>query len=410
MPTTSLTHQPPDEAAQFVANIMRSVQAALTRVQRDETPTLTELTRARALHVLTFALKLPAAWSLTCQLMLALAPKLEQAGYREEWLPYLQRAMHLSEQRQDQAMSAEFLFLLGHLHRLRGEFALAQQQLTQSVALFEALRNDYGQARALNQLAYLAWLQHRDSEAETLANAALALLAPEDAERATSLSALGMAAINQGHWQEAEQYHRTALELRTRHNLQRERAWSLQNLGYSLRGQGDFAGALACYEEAMAKLEELGDRANWAIVRMNMGIVYSLQKEPQRALATYAEAEQVFRQIGDQWYVAKVLVNQGIDYMGLREWTKAEWVLRHSANLFEQIGELSEHLNALDGVAMTRQGQGFYEEALALFRTVKCRLPEIEGTHYHRMLSRVIDKQLTEAKAAVAQAKRDDGK
>ncbi len=400
---TSPPNNPPDDAAQFVANIMRSVQATLMRVQRDETPTLTALTRERGLHVLTFALKLPAAWSLTCQLILALAPKLEQAGYREEWLPYLQQALRLSQQRADQAMSAQFHFLLGQLHRLRGEFALAQQHLAQSAAEFQTIQQGDGRARALNQLAYLAWQQHRDHEAETLAQEALALLDPADTERAMSLSALGMAAINQARWQEAEAHHRAALDLRTNHNLARERAWSLQNLGYSLRGQENFIEALACYEEALTTLDQLGDRANWAIVRMNMGIVYSLQNEPQRALATYAEAEQVFRQIGDQWHVAKTLVNQGIDYMGLREWSQAEWVLRHSAHLFDQVGELSEQLNALDGVAMTRQGQGFYADALALFQTVKRRLPEIEGTHYHRMLSRVIDKQLAEAEAALAQ-------
>lgn len=400
---TPPTTNPSDDAAQFVANIVRSVQATLMRVQRDETPTLTALTRERGLHVLTFALKLPAAWPLTCQLILALAPKLEQAGYREEWLPYLQQALKLSDEKTDRAMSAQFHFLLGHLRRLRGEFSLAQQHLTQSVAEFRALQNDYGQARALNQLAYLAWQQHRDDEAKALAQAALALLDPADAECAMSLSALGMAAINQARWQAAEAHHRAALQIRTRYNLPRERAWSLQNLGYSLRGQGNFVEALACYEEALTTLDQLGDRANWAIVRMNMGIVYSLQNEPRQALAIYAEAEEIFRQIGDQWHVAKTLVNQGIDYMGLREWQQAEWVLRHSAGLFEQVGELSEQLNALDGVAMTRQGQGFHAEALTLFQTVKRRLPEIEGTHYHRMLSRVIDNQLAEAEAALAQ-------
>ena len=61
----------PDYVALFVEYVLRSVQAAFTRVQQDDTPVLEEETRERALHVLSFALRLPAAWSQTRDLLLA---------------------------------------------------------------------------------------------------------------------------------------------------------------------------------------------------------------------------------------------------------------------------------------------------------------------------------------------------
>jgi hypothetical protein len=69
-------------ATLFVKNVLRSVRATLTRVQQDTNPVLIEETRARALHVLSFALRLPAAWPQTRDLLLALAPSAIGVGLK----------------------------------------------------------------------------------------------------------------------------------------------------------------------------------------------------------------------------------------------------------------------------------------------------------------------------------------
>lgn len=388
----------PDYVTLFVEYVLRSVQVTSTRVQQDDTPVLGEETRARALHVLSFALRLPAAWPQTRDLLLGLAPKLEQAGYRGEWLPYLTQGLALSEQLGDGLAAAELRLHIGLLHRLQSRWQAAKELLTGSAEAFAQLGEQRGQARALNQLAYLAWQQHQHDEVQTLAHTALALLAEGDVERAMSLSALGLAAIEQHRWQEAEAHHRAALQIRTQHGDQRLMAWSLQNVGYALRGQGQYEAAIACYEEAMAMLGELNDAANRAIAQMNLGIVYSLLGNPVKALAVYALAESTFRTIGDEWHLAKVLTNQGIDYLTQREWQRAEEVLTRSANLFQRLMALSECLNALDGVGISYMEQGHYDKALAIFESVAAQLPEIKGTYYHKLLTKAIDDQLQQAK------------
>lgn len=387
-----------DYPALFVEHVERSIRAALVRVQRDPGPLLAEETHTRARHILTYAFRLPAVWPLTCQLLLALAPKLEQAGFRREWLPYLARGLALSERCNDILTAAEIRLHMGHLHRLQGQFARAWTLLTASADAFAGLGEPLGQTRALNQLAYVAWQQHRYDEAEAHARIAMALLDEAALERAMSLSALGLVAIERQRWPEAEAYHRAALQLRMQHGDRRQAAWSLQNVGYALRGQGQYEAAIACYEKAIAELTELGDLANCAIVQMNLGIVYSLQEESNKALEVYYTAESTFRRIGDEWYLAKVLINQGIEFVTLCEWQYAEDALVFSATLFQQLADLSEYLNARYELGVCYLEQYFYDKALSIFESVAAQLSKIEGTSYHLLLTKVIDVQLDRAR------------
>jgi tetratricopeptide (TPR) repeat protein len=391
--------EPVDYAARFGQNVMRSVAATLVRIHRDPSPVLNEENRSRALNVLSYSLKLPAAWPATRDLLMALAPKLEQAGHWGEWLPYLIKGLTLSEAVDDLWASAELRLHLGHLHRLQSRWTQARALLTASARGFAALGERRSQARALNQLAYVAWQQHRPREVETLAHQAQALLDETDIEYAMSLSALGLAAIEQHQWQAAEAYHRAALQIRAAHGDRRQMAWSLQNVGYALRGQGHYEAASACYEEAIATLRDLNDVAHCAIAQMNLGIVYSLRGEPAKALEVYAMAESTFRRIGDEGNLAQILVNQGIDYMALGNWQRAGSVFMTSAHLFQRLANLSGYLNALDGLGISYLEQNLYEKALAIFESVAVQLPKIEGTQYHRNLTKVIHSQLDRAKA-----------
>jgi tetratricopeptide (TPR) repeat protein len=142
--------------------------------------------REQALHILSFALALDEAWPPVRDLLLTLAPKLEQMGLRSDWLPYLERGAAESNKHQDRLAKAELSLHIGHLYRLLSQFDHARQWLLRSVEEFCAIDQPLGQARALNQLAYLTWQQHSYAEAEQLATTALELLPNTDPERASS--------------------------------------------------------------------------------------------------------------------------------------------------------------------------------------------------------------------------------
>ncbi len=359
---------------------------------------LTAEERDRLLHVLSYALHLDAAWAETRILLLQVAPKMEQAGHRDDWIPYLASGVDLSRQQHDRLAEAELSLYIGELFRLLSKFDLARVWLDGSIAGFTALGANQGQARALNQLAFVAWQQHYYAEAAALAQTALTLLDENDPERATCFSRLGLVAIDRQQWEEAERYHRDALQICQVQGDQRKFAWSLQNLGYALRGQSRYIEAIDCYQQAITILEAVQDLANCATVQMNLGIVYSLDGRPAEALKLYAQAEHTFRQQHNTHNLAKVLVSKGIDALALQDWMQAENAFATSAVLFQEIGDVSLRLDALDGLGLVYLGQGQHERAMMIFTVVAAELPHITGTYTYEHLVKVLPMQIAETK------------
>ncbi|HMN26706.1 MAG TPA: tetratricopeptide repeat protein, partial [Caldilineaceae bacterium] len=279
--------------SRFAEYVRRGLRLLLQQVQ--ETPgVLAEEVREQALALLNLSLPVDSVWPQARDLLLTSAPKMEQAGLRDEWFPFLQAGLRQSQQMADHLTIAELHLQLGLLHRLHSDFDESARCLLLALNEFTSGQEDTGQARTLNQLAYLNWQTHRYDEAVRCADQALLLLPPDDLERGMSLSALGLVAIDQGNWQRAEALHREALALRTAHADQRRMAWSLQNLGYALRGQGKYSEAIDCYERAITYLEQVHDPAHAAVVRMNLGIAHSLAGDSGAALVAYAAAEATF--------------------------------------------------------------------------------------------------------------------
>jgi tetratricopeptide (TPR) repeat protein len=383
----------------FAEYVRRGLRFLLQQVQ--ETPgVLAEELREQSLSLLNLSLPVDGVWTQARDLLLSSAPKMEQAGLRDEWFPFLEAGLRQSERLADRLTAAELYLQLGMLHRLHSDFDESAQFLMLALSGFVVENDSAGQARTLNQLAYLDWQTHRYDEATRRADQAMLLLSPDDLERAMSLSALGLVAIDQGKWQRAEALHREALTIRTAHGDQRRMAWSLQNLGYALRGQGKYAEAIDCYERAIVYLEQVHDPAHAAVVRMNLGIAHSLAGDSSAALAAYAAAEATFRHTHDQHNLAKTLTNRGLEYAQLQEWKQAEHCFAASVALHGQLGDLPLRLNALDGLALAYQGQQQFAEAEKCLHQASEELPKIAGTAMFDYLTKTLAVHLDQVQHA----------
>ena len=80
----------------FREYVRRSVRRALADARAAEAGLPAEQ-REQALQTLTFALDATDAWPEARDLLVALAPKLEQAGWREEVVPFLLRGIEVSQ-------------------------------------------------------------------------------------------------------------------------------------------------------------------------------------------------------------------------------------------------------------------------------------------------------------------------
>lgn len=375
----------------------------LTRVRAAD-PLPSEQDRAQAWHLLTYAFQSTAAWPLTRDLLLTLAPKMEQAGFREAWLVYLDQGLVQAQQVADPATAAELHLQIGLLHRLQSNFALAHQHFHLSETLFAKRGDTQGEARALNQLAYLSWHQQHFEQAIHAAQRALHLLAKDSLEAGTSLSILGSVAIARNQWQEAEAYHRQALALRTYHGDKRTMAWSLQNLGFVLRLQQKHADAIGCYQQAIPILEQLADATNLAVAQMNLGIVYHDAGDSQKALELYSGSERIFVRVQERFNLAKLYTNMGLAYFTLQRWPAAEAAFRASIKLLQQLHDTGWRLNATDGLAMCYLAQNKAAQALAILEAAIVELPQIRHLANYPYLEQSLHDHLAEAKSQVGMA------
>ena len=386
----------PAQQAKFQAYLERNLRYLVDLVAT-ATPLPNEEVRMQAMHTLRFALRVPALWALTRQLLLTLSPKMEQAGHRGDWLVYLEEATTLSEQRADWATAAECTLQRGLLHRLLSDFPLAIAQLQRSVALWQQIDAGRDQARALNELAWVAYLQNQTAPATTHVEQALALLPAADPERAMCYRVQGMIAIAHERWGEAEAHHRQALTLFATGGDDRKAAWSLQNLAYALRGQGRYEEAIEYYQQAAALLLELGDLYHWSTVQINLGLAYYYSGKPEIAVNYYATARSIPKSLLDASQMTRLCVNTALALMRLAQFTEAEKEFLEAIQLCANAGATAWQLNAMDGLAMTYIGWQKFNQATEVLKQALVELPNVIDAPNYNYLYNSLHQHLEEA-------------
>lgn len=292
------TQTEPDYATLFRDHVQRSALRAQADLQRAGTP-VPEVVREQTLHILSFALDLPATWPLTRDLLQTLAPQLEQAGLREEWMPFLEKGITISDEQGDRATGAELRLQLGILHQAVGQYPEARRCLDDATDAFVALGQRRGQAHALSRSAYITHLQNRAAEGRPLVDAAMALLSEHDPELGYCCLVLGMLAFDENDWESAISCGNRAVTLCERHGQPRTAAFALNNLSMAYRWAGRYAEAAACGARAIDLFEAVSDPVNLGAALYTLGNVHITQGDAEKALALYLRAEATMRQYGE---------------------------------------------------------------------------------------------------------------
>jgi tetratricopeptide (TPR) repeat protein len=327
-------------------------------------PVLSDEVRGQALHTLSYALHAPAVWPLTRELFLTLAPKMEQGGQREHWIPYLQEALRQSEAQGDGAAAGECHFQLALLYRLMSHFTTAYEHLQAALTYFIALGARRDQARVLNELAWLEHLQYRYDDASRHVEQVITLLEPDDVERAMSYRVQGMIAIGHHQWHEAKGYHQKALILFEKHQDRRRVAWSLQNLAYVLAQEQNYSEAFPLYLQAATILEEISDDYHLAIVIYNLAFAQTLSGQAEDAAKHYTQAHDIFYKLGAKLHLGRLHTDCGLNHLTLKNYVQAEFAFSQSISFFTELDLHGQRLNAIDGLAMAYLGQHKYQQAI----------------------------------------------
>ena len=368
----------------FVGYMTNGLKESLARIQRHDN-VVPDSDLRQALLLLDRGLQQDEAWDASRELLLELAPKMEQMGYRAGWIPYLERGIEQSNLQSDRMAAGTLHYQHGLLHRLIGRHDKARSSLEKSEQIFAEVGEPEHQAKALNQLAYVAWQQGQAEETIRCANCALLLLPKDHIESAMAYSVLGLIAVEQWQFEGAEKNHRKALTIRQKHGNIRLIAWSLQNLGVALSRQENFAEAIQHYEDALELLESIGDTGNLGIVHLNLGLAKHYANRFFDALRNYANASTIFKTLNDRANIARLLMNQGLTHFALNELSDAEICFSSAVQLFSEQSNDMHRLNATDGLIMTEIAQQNFTEAnkhLSVALVELEALPELPNHKY----------------------------
>lgn len=341
---------------------------------------LTDAERTQVWHLLDYGLALPQSWEIARDLMLTLTPLMEQAGFRDDWLTYLEKGVEQAAQGGDLMAEAQLCQAAGLLNRLASRHGAAAQWLQRALDGYQRLNDLTGMASAHNQLGRVCYLQNHFQEAKSHAQLAMDLLASVESspdsitnsERAESHYVLGMTALKLRQYPTAETHHHQALLLRQASGNPRTIAWAYHNMGMTIGDACEYGGAqrhteaIEWLQQAIEALEQLNDIFHAAMAHNTLGAVFQNMGEFDSAQGHYLHAAEGFRRTGARLHLAQVLNNTGLVYLDQKKPAAAEAVFREAVHIYQELEDDLSRMNSQHGVVLALLAQNRFADAAEL--------------------------------------------
>jgi tetratricopeptide (TPR) repeat protein len=331
---------------------------------------------------------------------------MEQAGYRDEWIPYLTEGIQQSIALGDVETTAELELQVGILYQLRSKYEQARTHLEASVRWFGGLDTSRRQASALTQLAYVARMQRRFEEAVSLIETVHQSQTSADEERAFGYYVLGLVALDQRDWPKAVDFSKQAYILWEPANQWRLMGRSLLCRGVALQEMERYSEAITVLEEAIDLFERVHDVFFKAVAQMNLGIVYNWLEHQERAISLFLSAEKIFRQVQDRYHLGLVTHNMGLSYRSLRRWAEAKEAYRQSIAIKKELDNIALMIDDMDGLGLVYLAEGNLAEAETIFQEAMSWLAQIESDPWHAYLLGMVSEHLQEVTQRITQQKK----
>lgn len=361
-------------------------------------------TRMQAVHLLDFLLKHTETWPVARELLITLAPKMELAGHRDDWMPYLEKGIDYSRQQQEIVTEGELTAQLGLLYQLRGQLELAYENFANAEMLFQSKGDMQNQARMLNRMGHVACLMQEYELAEKLANNVLAFPAIKKTEYAISYHVLGKLALTQRNWEQAEDYFQSALEIWQADGDRRQIARRRRELGTMYGKQGNYRQSIIELQEAATLFGSVGDEIQQAIVWMNLGVAYLLAEQPRSALDYLMKAEPKLLESQDLWHLGMLYTNLGIAYRAQKDWVSAEKALYTSITYRQRSNHREHMINSLFELGLLYVDCRSWGEATTTLGKAFEILPTISDSHRREYYRNRITATLKTIQSSAAEA------
>jgi len=260
---------------------------------------------------------------------------------------------------EDQRSLANTLGFLSMALAFRGEWAMAQSTQEESEQLARAISDApalamavYGQGRTLIERGDDRMARVRLEESLAVARAAGDL-----GNIALIVTDLGQLVLRQGDYATARAYSEEGLAVARTVKDRGYMAQAQNNLGELSRCQGDYAKAEACYLESLALFRSQGSSVDTPRLIHNLGYVTLHQGDIMRASALFIESLAAFREQRSQRGVAECLAGLAAVAQAREDGTRAA-----------RLWGAAEALREAAGVAMWAADRVEYERQIAALR------------------------------------------
>lgn len=195
------------------------------------------------------------------QIPWTLIPYLIGRGHWDDYASTQQIALAASLCLDDPVGAGNAHYELAHAFALLGDLNAAEAHARDSVAVFNRLGDEFGEAVALQGVERVLLQQGRYEEALPFAREALRLVERHGSAATTCVfeNALGELCAFLGRYDEALQHSRRALDMMGDEGSRRDAAQTLHTLGLAYSRLADHGQAVAHYRQALAIYQELGE-------------------------------------------------------------------------------------------------------------------------------------------------------
>ncbi|HET7207173.1 MAG TPA: tetratricopeptide repeat protein [Terriglobales bacterium] len=286
--------------------------------------------------------------------LLAMGREEDLAGRPQSALDYLNRALSLAVQLDNQEEKASVLYVIGSIYTELNKPDDAQRNLQEALDLHRQLNNKGGEGATLNSMAQLQYSEGKSDLALKLYNQALDLRRQIGDRRgigdtlidrgnlygklgqyekalsdykeslqiqhevgnatfeALCLNNIGIAYAEANDYADALTYFQLALTLREKLKVPGDLAETLHNLGESSMMIGQYDQAVSYYMRALELLRKAGDQLSVAIQMDSMGTVFDLQGRYGAALNSKQDALKILHDVNERgFWLATILSNYG---------------------------------------------------------------------------------------------------
>jgi len=272
-------------------------------------------------------------------------------------------------------------FLLGKNTILMGEAARAvNDYLARALALQNQLRNEQGQADALNAMgvAYHQLGQYSQAIEKYSTAAGLRRRLGDERGVATGLKNRARVYVAMGRFAEAEPDLREARRIYEKIGDQDGLAGVLDDSGVLHEGRADYVRARASYQEALRIRRDLGDERQLAQSYDNVGYILFMEGEYDNALVYWQQGLDRRRKIGDKGGIILSMQNMGFLQIAQGRWAEALTSFVETLERSREIDFKNAMAVSFGNLGVLHQYEGRYGAALTSFEAALAVLKELD--------------------------------